>query len=69
MVAYLNYRNRLFNISVANAVNLDPSRQAATERRQSDGTYDATKDYNNYVATINGKHYLKVGSKVNNADP
>ena len=62
-------RTRLFNISVANALNRTVEQKAAEDRRQADGTYDATKDFNNYVARINGKAYLKIDKNVNDADP
>ncbi len=45
---------RLFNIGVSNALD------RADETDRFSGTeYDATKDYNKYVAKINGKYYLK----------
>ena len=52
-------RSRLFNISVANALNRTAEQKAADDRF-SNGSYDAKHDYNNYVARINGKCYLKI---------
>ena len=49
--------SRLFNIGVSNALD------RADETDRFSGTeYDATKDYNKYVAKINGKYYLKKAS-------
>ena len=63
-------RSRLFNIAVPNALNKAKSAKDATyERRHADGTYDATKDDNNYVAYINGKSYLKNDKSANGEDP
>ena len=61
-------RSRLFNISVANALNRTAEQKAA-EDRFANGQYDATKDFNNYVARINGKTYLKVDKSERGADP
>ncbi|MCQ2776568.1 MAG: hypothetical protein MJ217_02470 [Bacilli bacterium] len=61
-------RNRLYSMSVANAVNASTEQKAAAERNNGDGTYDGTKDFNNYVARINGKCYLKVDKSVNGED-
>lgn len=61
-------RSRLFNISVANAINRSSADKLANDRATTDG-YDATKDFNNYVARINGKNYLKIGQKASDADP
>ena len=60
-------RSRLFNISVANALNRTSEQKAAEDRNAANG-YDATKDYNNYVARINGKAYLKIDKKASDAD-
>ena len=57
-------RNRLFNINVANAVNeLENKNLSAADKAKYDrtsATYE--KDYNSYVALINGVYYLKTSS-------
>ncbi len=59
-----NIRTRLFNISVANAIQEGDDEGAIEhDRWQKDSngswTYDSSADPNNYVAKINGKYYLK----------
>ncbi|MCD8194755.1 MAG: hypothetical protein LUD22_00380 [Coprobacillus sp.] len=59
-----NIRSRLFNISVANAIQEGDDEGAIKyDRWQKDDNgnweYDTSKDPNNYVAKINGKYYLK----------
>ena len=61
-------RSRLFNISVANALNRTTEQKAAENRTAIDGS-DADKDFNNYVTRINGKCYLKVDKSERGADP
>lgn len=60
-------RSRLFNISVANALNRTPAEKATNDRNAANG-YDSSKDFNNYVASINGKSYLKIDKKANDAE-
>ncbi|MCR5505487.1 MAG: hypothetical protein K6F07_00610, partial [Bacilli bacterium] len=57
-------KTRLFNIGVANALDDDD-----VEDRWDGTTYAVPDDESNYVAMINGKHYLKVASKQAGADP
>ncbi|MCD8204226.1 MAG: hypothetical protein LUC16_00135 [Coprobacillus sp.] len=58
-----NIRTRLFNISVANAIQEgDEEGLISHDRWQWNGsswTYSKDNDANNYVAQINGKYYLK----------
>ena len=62
-------RTRLFNIGVANALDNDDVK----DRYNPDGAtpeekYKVPENESNYVAKINGKYYLKVGSKESTAD-
>ena len=57
--------NRLFNISVANAVN---DKDAKDRWDAATSTYAVPEDESNYVAKINGKCYLKVASTQQGAD-
>ena len=64
-------RNRLFNIGVANALDDEdyPDRNYQNDDSASwDANYTVPADEKNYVARINGKYYLKVGSKETGAD-
>ena len=56
-------RTRLFNIGVANALD----NENVTDRYVG-GAYSVPENESNYVAKINGKYYLKVGSKETGAD-
>ena len=57
-------RNRLFNINVANAVNeLENKNLAAADKNKYDrASASYEKDYNSYVALVNGVYYLKTSS-------
>ena len=57
-------RTRLFNIGVANALDNDD-----VQDRYNAGAYAVPENESNYVAKINGKYYLKVGSKETGAAP
>lgn len=65
---YSTFRDRLFNIGVASALdNINPEDLEAAgydkydrfQYKDSAWTIDTTKDFNKYVARINGKYYLK----------
>lgn len=59
------FRDRLFNPAVANAIDVQLKEGESVDKydrfQMVDGawTIDTSKDYNNYVARINGKYYLK----------
>ena len=58
-------RTRLFNIGVANALDNDDAKDRWDTTAH---TYEVPEGESNYVALINGKHYLKVNSKETGAD-
>lgn len=58
--------NRLFNISVANAVN---DKDAADRWNSETSAYAVPENESQYVAKINGANYLKVSSTQQGADP
>lgn len=59
------FRDRLFNPAVANAIDVQLKENESADKydrfQKVDGAWkiDSSKDYNNYVARINGKYYLK----------
>ena len=65
-------RTRLYNIGVANALDDEdyPDRNYQNDTAADwDVNYTIPEGEGNYVAKINGKYYLKVGSKEAGADP
>lgn len=52
---FSTFRDRLFNIGVSNVLD----NEEVLDRFDENGNYDASRDYNQYVAKINGKYYLK----------
>ncbi len=60
---FTTFRERLFNIGVSNALD-----NAEVKDRITDTGYDASVDFNQYVAKINGKFYLKASSSEQGQD-
>lgn len=52
-------RNRLFNISVANALDSTSVENNLVDRTDSTWTYDGEMEINRYVAKVNGAYFLK----------